>query len=124
VPLCTRSRSVFLSSGSELVVGVLEHHVSLFLEERRYNSTHSNFWYYYWITWCLVFCMLQDIGGTLDSGQRSVLDGVPRNRAPGTHYVGGRVDLRAGVNDTEKGRTCCTSAGNQTLVIQCIACSL
>jgi len=64
----------------------------------------------------LVLCMLQVVGGTLDSGQLHISDSVPRDRADGVHWMGGRVDLRAGVYDVGKGPAC-TNARNQTLVI-------
>jgi hypothetical protein len=54
--------------------------------------------------------MLQLVGGTLDTEVSFVSRTVrPLDRD--------RVDLRAGVNDVGKGRAC-TSARNQTLVIQ------
>jgi hypothetical protein len=58
------------------------------------------------------------------SGQLRVSDGVPRDRAHGVHWMeGGRVDLRAGVNDVGKGRAC-TSTSNQTVIIQRVLWSL
>jgi hypothetical protein len=36
------------------------------------------------------------------SGQILAPAALPRERAPGTHWIGGWVDLRAGLDDLEK----------------------
>jgi len=54
------------------------------------------------------------------SGQRHAPAALyPRERTPGTHWIGGWVGLRAGLDTEARGKSF-ASAGDRTLVVQSV----
>jgi hypothetical protein len=70
------------------------------MAEWRYNSTHYEFQYWNHRIACCAVCYKLSM-----SGQILVPESVPGDRAPCACRMGGRVNLRAGVDGMEKGHT-------------------